>query len=612
MLEPLQSRLSLLKIEQALASVFTPPPRLTISEWADEYRELSREANAKGGRWQSLPWQRGAMDAVLECGDVCFQWASQVTGKTEVLNNIVGYFIAQDPAPMLMVQPTLEMGEAWSKDRLSTMLRDTAVLRGKVADARSRDSGNTILHKTFPGGHITICGANSPAGLASRPIRIVLFDEVDRYDVSAGAEGDPISLAEKRTESFWNAVTVKVSTPTIKGASRIEREIELSDKRKWHVPCEGCGEKFVMEWAHVVWPDGEPEKGVIRCPKCRHDHDDAARIRIVKAGEWIATAPFRGKAGFILNGLVCLFPPRKGKYVSRLHQMIEQFREAKAKGKEALRVWVNTFLAETFEDEGEKTADPAGLFARREDYGDIPENGVVLVAGADVQTDRIEAEIVAFGQGEESWGIEYRVFHGNIERWEVWNEFDQWLQKPRRHASGVMLQVAAAAIDSGHKPRIVQAFVDRCSPRRVFAVKGVGTSGLPWVTRSKNSRLLLLKVSTAKESIYSRLKLDEPGPGYMHFPKTYDEEYFRQLTAERVITKYRFGLPYRTFDPEGRRNEALDCRVYAHAALFVLNPAYAALAAKIKKESPVTSETPGRSTAQKQAAPRRRFSVTRW
>ena len=231
------------------AQVYAAPPVLTLSEWADKYRYLSPEDSAAAGRWvtESAPYQREPMDACSDAlvEDVVFMWSAQ-TGKTQSLLNVLGYYIHQDPAPILMLQPTIEMAQTVSKDRFAPMLRDTPVLRGKVKDPRARDAGNTISHKTFAGGHVTFAGANSPASLASRPIRILLCDEVDRYPPSAGTEGDPVSLARKRTTTFWNRKRIYTSTPTLKGSSRIEALYEASDRRKFWVPCPHCADMQVL------------------------------------------------------------------------------------------------------------------------------------------------------------------------------------------------------------------------------------------------------------------------------------------------------------------------------------------------------------------------------
>ena len=582
-LESFQTEVALRSIWERHCEILKSPPRLKPSEWADQYRQLSREANAKGGQWKSFPFQVEPMDSVIDptVQSTALQWASQITGKTEVVLNIIGYFIHQDPAPILVVQPNLSpMGESFSKLRIGPMVRDTPVLRGLIKEPRSRDSGNTVLQKAFPGGHLTIAGSNAPAGLSSRPIRVAIFEEVDRYDTSAGNEGDPISLGEKRTESFWNAVVFKNSSPTFKGRSRIEKEIEISDKRMWFVPCPKCNAWQVLQWHQVKWPDDQPEKAELECQKCSRMFDDKSRMAMVRAGEWRATAPFNGKRGYILNGINTLLRAKRG-YQSRLHQMASDFLDAKARGKQSLQVWTNTFLAETWEDEAQEGPKPELIYARREDYEEIPENCVVLVAFGDVQADRVEVGVIGAGAGEELWGIDYRIFKGNVEQWSLWDEIDGFIQQKWRHASGAELQPAACGFDTGHKSKIILQYVKRCQPRRVFATKGVGTSGVPWVQRSRKQPIFLLRVNTAKEAIYSRANLEEPGPGYLHFNKRFDLEFFRQLFSERVVTKFKFGNPYKTFEEHGR-NEALDIMVGALAMLDILRPNYAKIAENIK------------------------------
>ena len=232
------------RLRNVMSSAMEPPPKLTVSEWADTFRQLSSESSAEAGRWSTAraEYQRGMMDAVSDpdIETVVLMTAAQI-GKTELINNVVGYHIHQNPAPMLVVQPTLEMAQTWSKDRLAPAIRDTPALSEKIKDPRSRDSGNTTLHKVFAGGHVTACGANSPSSLASRPCRIILCDEVDRYPISAGTEGDPVSLAKKRSATFWNRKIILVSTPTEKNASRIEAAYQESDQRKYFVKCKDCG-----------------------------------------------------------------------------------------------------------------------------------------------------------------------------------------------------------------------------------------------------------------------------------------------------------------------------------------------------------------------------------
>ena len=278
-------------IAEAMATL-KPPPRLSVAEWADRERRLSSESSAEAGKWHTAraEYQRGIMDAISDPAnrDVVVMAGAQV-GKTEVILNVIGYHIAHDPSPILVVQPTLEMAQSFSKDRLSPMLRDTPQLRGKVKDPRSRDANNTTTHKVFPGGHISLVGSNSAAGLASRPIRVVLCDETDRYPASAGSEGDPIQLARKRSATFWNRKIVMVSTPTNKGASRIEASFEESDKRRFFVPCEDCGHEQTLKWSGVQWEKDKPETATYVCEECGSCWTDAARNRSVRKGQWQAT-----------------------------------------------------------------------------------------------------------------------------------------------------------------------------------------------------------------------------------------------------------------------------------------------------------------------------------
>ena len=328
-------------------SLWQPPPDLTVSDWADAERRLSSESSAEPGIWRTdrAPYQRGIMDAVADetVREIWVMKSAQV-GWTEILNNVIGYHIHQDPAPMLLVQPTLEMAEAWSKDRLAPMVRDTPALAERIADPRSRDSGNTLLHKKFAGGHLTVAGANSPAGLASRPIRIVLFDEVDRYPASAGTEGDPISLGKKRAATFWNRKVLAGSTPTIKGSSRIESGFESGDQRFYHVPCVHCGELQRLVWSQVRWPDGQPELAVYACVACGAELTDADKPKMLRAGQWVASRESRGIASFHISELYSPW--------STWADMAVAFVQAK-KLPETLQTWINTSLGETFEERGD-------------------------------------------------------------------------------------------------------------------------------------------------------------------------------------------------------------------------------------------------------------------
>ena len=574
------------RILQTPLNASRPPPKLTVSQWANQSLRLSAEDSAEPGQFNTdrAPFQRGIMDAVSEYGihTVVVMSSAQI-GKSVILKAIIGYHVDQDPAPILMLQPSVEMAEAFSKDRLAPMIRDTPALLGKIADPKSRDSGNSILHKRFHGGHLTLAGSNSPAGLASRPIRIVLCDEVDRYPASAGTEGDPVNLAAKRTATFHNRRIVLTSTPTIKGLSRIEAAYLDSDRRRYHVPCPHCGERQPLEWANIQFDPAAPEHAVYVCKHCGAVIEERHKLAMLRAGEWVADGPCRGIAGFHLNEL---YSPWR-----RWADVVTDFLSAK-RNPETLKTWVNTSLGETWEEQSEKS-DPQAILSRRESYSPdrLPTGVLYLTAGVDVQNDRLEAEIVGWRQDgrdspPESWGVEYRVLHGDPARRAIWEDLDALLLGHYTTEDGRRLPVSAACVDSGgHHTAAVYAFCEARRGRHVYAIKGLGGPRPIWKPQAGRSKKYHAKVwhvgvDTAKDAWYSRLRTSEPGPGYCHFPVSYGETYFDGLTAEQVRTKYIKGHPVREwFLPSGRRNEPLDIRVYALAALLARAVAWSALAA---------------------------------
>lgn len=547
----------------------TPPPRLSVAEWADLERRLDSQSSAEPGRWITAraEYQRGIMDACSDptVKEVVVMCAAQL-GKSEILLNTIGYHMAHDPAPILMMQPTVDMAQSFSKDRVTAgLLRSTPALRDKVKDSKAKDANNTTLHKVFPGGALSLVGANSPSSLASRPIRVVLCDEVDRYPASAGEEGDPISLAKRRAATFWNRKIIEVSTPTNRGASRIESAYEESDKRKFMVPCHDCGERQELLWSYVQWTD--PKNPHYACCHCGSCWTDAQRNRAIARGQWTATKAFNGVAGFHLSALYSPWVV--------LADAVEEFLAAK-KDPMRLKTFVNTFLGETWEDQGEGV-DDVEIAKRREDYEDMPDQVVLLTAGVDVQDDRLEVEIVGWGAGEESWSLDYRVLHGDPSSPQLWKQLDEVLLQTFEHPIGKPMIIRSTCIDSGgHHTRAVYNYAKTRAGHRVFAIKGVGGEGKPVVSRpSKNNigkvALYPVGVDTVKELFYARLRLDEPGPGYCHFHERLDDEHFRQLTAEKQVIRYHKGYPKRGWIKTRTRNEALDVRVYAIAALAILN-----------------------------------------
>lgn len=558
-----------------------PPPDLTVSAWADAYRVLSREASAEPGRWSTAraPYQRGIMDAFSEPGiDTVVVMSAAQVGKTDIFLNVIGYHIDQDPAPILVLQPTLDMGHAFSKDRLAPMLRDTPRLSHRVAPVKSRDSGNTLLHKTFLGGHVTIAGANSAASLASRPIRVFLGDEVDRWPRSAGSEGDPWNLGAKRTATFWNRKLGAFSTPTVKGESRIEEAYEEGDQRRYWVPCPDCGEFQALKWANVHWEHGDPSTARYGCEHCGSLLDEAQKLPMLLGGEWRAEFPGRPVASFHLSAL---YSPWR-----TWEEVVREFLASKG-NPERLRVWVNTDLGETWEEEGDRV-EPDALLLRREKYpADVPAGAAVLTAGVDVQGDRLEAVVKGWGRGEESWLIDQVQLWGDPGQPDVWRSLEETLfNQTFAHEHGATLRVACTCVDSGgHHTEAVYRWVRQHRSRRVYAVKGVGGEGRPLVGRPSKAnkwgvKLIPVGTDTAKDAIFARLRIlpaespegPEPTPGLMHFPDWADPEYFAQLTAEKVVTRYHMGRQRRTYEKTRPRNEALDLEVYAMAALIILGP----------------------------------------
>ena len=578
---------------------------MKVSEWADTHRRLSAESSAEAGQWRTdrAPYQRGMLDAVNERNiETVVIMSSAQIGKTEVLNNVVGYYMAQDPAPILVLQPTVEMGKTWSQDRLAPMIRDTPILSGLIKSPRSRDSGNTTMHKSFAGGHITIGGSNSPASLASRPIRLVMADEVDRYPLSAGTEGDPVTLARKRTTTFWNRKIILTSTPTVKGVSRIEMEWEQSDQRRYHVPCPECKTKQTLKWANIQWPENEPKKCHCVCEHCGSIIEESSKPWMLKEGEWIATGIEGKTAGFHINELYS--PWRKWS------EVVEDFLSAK-RSPETLKAWVNTSLGETWEEEAE-TVEGDSLMSKREAYDltAIPDDVLILTAGVDVQKDRIEVQVVGWGLDNEPWIFTQKVFYGEPTEKEVWANLDSFLLK-----TYCGHKIIGVAVDSGYLTEHAYAFTKPRAGRRVFAIKGVSGMGRPLTSTPKQTgrqRVMLYQVGvdTAKRTVYSWLHNDK-----VHFSADLDEEFFAQLTAEKLVTKFRKGFSVLEWVKTRERNEALDCFVYAYAALNNLNPDLLKVRAR-KIAPPVLVEEPMPTSTQRKtkSSPKRRSSsfVSRW
>lgn len=562
-----------------------PPPRLNLVEWADERRYLSPEGAALPGRWKTsrVEVARGPMLAVSDptIHTVTVMCCTQLL-KTELILNIIGYHIDQDPAPMIVVQPTVHMGEAFSKDRVDPMLRDSPALAGKVPPKRQRDSGNTVLHKQFPGGHLTIVGANAPGDLAMRPVRVVLCDEVDKYPESAGKEGDPIQLIRERAATFWNHKFISCCSPTIEGHSRIALEFEAGDQRVFEVPCPHCGHREEMAWKHVKWTDGDPSTALYHCPECGAGWDDVQRRRAIRRGTWRATKPFNGHASFRASKLASPWE------ADSLAKLVEKWLRSQ-QSREMLKTFVNTQLAETFKEKGD-APEWQRLYDRRESYqiNVPPRVPMILFAGADVQKDRIEVEIVGFGARLQSWSVDYRVFPGDTADMDgpnsPWRQLSNLLSESWQADGGSPMQIRMLAVDAGYNTHTVLGWVRKWPAGRVIAVKGHDTLpvaiGAPKAVdvntggqrKKRGAKQWPVGTNLLKTELYGWLKQDRPTDdseaeypyGYCHFPQ-YGDEYFRQLTAEEVVVRMVRGYRRPQWEKTRERNEALDCRVYARA-----------------------------------------------
>lgn len=572
------------RLFRKIFAVLKPPPDLTLSEWADKFRRLSAGSSAEPGRWRTskAPYQKEIMDAITDIAirKVVIMSAAQV-GKTDAMVlNPIGYYVHYDPSPIMVIQPTIDMAEKFSKEKLSPMIRDTPVIAERINE-KSRNSGNTIMQKIFPGGFVTIAGANSPTGLRSHTVRILLADEIDGYPASAGSEGDPLMLATKRQTTYWNKKQVSISTPTIKGASRIEVEYEHSSKGEWNTPCPCCGELQPLVWSGVVFDKDDLTEINYVCSKCGVISSEAEWKEKFIDGKFVHEDPENPVKGFHLNTLAST--------LTTWREVVEKFlvanEEVKKGNVELMKVWTNTEMGQTWEEDGE-TIEDEELIKRRENYNcEIPADVLYLTAGVDTQDDRFEVEVVGWGPEYESWGIKFAALYGDTGNMQdpVWDNLDAFLSQSFEKPDGSKLKIIVTCMDSGgHRTNQVYKFCKARFNRRIFAIKGSNDSAAAYIQKpTKNNReqayLFTIGVDTGKSWLMDRLKLSEPGPGFCHFPREdgrgYDEKYFKGLTSEKKVMRYKMGRPYFAWElkdrGEHRRNEALDCRNYATAAIEI-------------------------------------------
>ncbi len=591
-----------------------------MSEWADKNRILSPESSAEPGIWSTdkVPYSREIMlcftDPTVE--EITLMKSAQVSG-TECLLNFIGYIIDQDPGPALVVQPNIQTeAKQFSKNRLEPMLRDTPCLRGKTkADrSRSKDPDNTTLDKRFQGGFVSIIGAQSASGLAAKVIRYVLCDEMDRWPIEAGREGDPLTLVRKRAVTFkGRKKIVKVSTPTVDGASAIQREWEASDQRHYFVPCPHCRKKqrlyFTVKFegdeqtgkraGGLKWekgPKGEhlPETTYYECENCGKKIAENHKEAMLSKGEWRASRDFKCRAGFHLNALYSPWV--------RWQEVVEEFLEIKhSKDKGRMKSFVNTVLGEPWIEEGQRV-EQLEIMKRRERWDALPEVAVVLTCAVDVQDNRLEYLVYAWGTGYERWAVDYGFMMGDTlkeDRGSVWDDMQTYLETFRQErVDGIKLKIQLSVCDSGHRTQQVYRFIRSCHSDgiRIYAIKGEAGEEKPAVHASKKRDLFRVGVDGLKKELYDWLGLTETGPGFIHFPikDGFDAEFFEQLTSEERVRKFINNFPHYVWkkkNPWGR-NEALDLTVYNQAAVLILKPNFQAIAKNILIQKELASKEP--------------------
>jgi phage terminase large subunit GpA-like protein len=585
---------------EAFAAALRPPPRLTVSEWADRYRQLQTKNAAEPGAYRTsrVPYVREIADCLSEgspARKVVVMKGAQL-GLTEVGNNWIGYTIHHSPAPMLMVMPSDDLAERTSRQRLTPMFESTPELAERIAPVKSRTAGNTTLVKDFAGGILVLASAGSTGQLRSTPAKNLFCDELDEWPVEIGAGADPLKLAERAQRTFPFRKSFLISTPTSEGRSRIAAEFENSDRRFYHVPCPDCGEFQKLVWTGVRYEvdaggDVVPESVAYACCSCGVLIPERRKTEMLAKGIWVPQAPERSS-------------DVRGYHISSLYSPVGWYSwldaaqdfEVGRKDPVKLHAFVNEVLGETWREKGD-APDWEQLYRRREPYpiGTVPAGGLVLTAGVDVQDDRLEIEVVAWGRNRESWSVDYLVYPGNTAEPEPWEQLEQLLHRKYTHVSGLELPIRAMAVDSGFRTQTVYAWV-RGQPRtRVFACQGMDP--LPVLVAAPSAvdvkiggrklrrglKLWGIGTGLAKEELYGFLRRDPPlhperdgwPHGWCHFPE-YPEGFFRGLTAEelQVRVKRSAGATGRgrrvyVWEKIRERNEPLDCRVLARAAANV-------------------------------------------
>lgn len=618
------------KLNACLAKILSgmkPPEDLTVSQWADKNRRLTSESSAEVGKWRTsrTPYMFDILDSFTDplIEHIVVVAASQV-GKSETINNMVGYCIDQDPGPILLIQPTIDDVKRYSEMRIAPMIRETRCLKRKVADPKSRDAANTKRQKSFPGGVLVMTGSNVAHDLSSMPIRYVFGDERDRWATSAGSEGDPWELAVARTRTFYNKKMVEVSTPTVKGASAIENSYNLGTMERWKTQCPHCGEYVELTFDNIRFEYDAAENGDKKifhiseifyvCPECGGISDEHTMKS--QPAKWVATVPEARKhhktRSFWLTAWVSPW--------ATWESIILQFLQAGTDSAK-LQVVYNTQFGELWEERGD-IASEDDVMARREVYeAEVPDGVLLLTCGVDTQDDRLEYEVVGHRRYGETWGIKKGVILGRPDTEEVWERLDEVLSHKYKFKSGVSLQISLTFIDEGG--HFTQEVRQHCLARQydhVFAIKGANRPDIPYTAPPKKQKIVVngkvigqvwvyeIGVNAGKQKIVDNLRVQSPGANYCHFPlrDDYGKQFFKQLMSEHLAYVPKLKHPWQWQKiPGHERNEAFDIRNYNLAACEILSPDWDAIEQKLRTAKP-GEENASIPMKEKKAKPRKR------
>jgi phage terminase large subunit GpA-like protein len=618
------------KLNTCLAKILSgmkPPEDLTVSQWADKNRRLTSESSAEVGKWRTsrTPYMFDILDSFTDplIEHIVVVAASQV-GKSETINNMVGYCIDQDPGPILLIQPTIDDVKRYSEMRIAPMIRETRCLKRKVADPKSRDAANTKRQKSFPGGVLVMTGSNVAHDLSSMPIRYVFGDERDRWATSAGSEGDPWELAVARTRTFYNKKMVEVSTPTVKGASAIENSYNLGTMERWKTQCPHCGEYVELTFDNIRFEYDAAENGDKKifhiseifyvCPECGGISDEHTMKS--QPAKWVATVPEARKhhktRSFWLTAWVSPW--------ATWESIILQFLQAGTDSAK-LQVVYNTQFGELWEERGDMASED-DVMARREVYeAEVPDGVLLLTCGVDTQDDRLEYEVVGHRRFGETWGIKKGVILGRPDTEEVWERLDEVLSHKYKFKSGVSLQISLTFIDEGG--HFTQEVRQHCLARQydhVFAIKGANRPDIPYTAPPKKQKIVVngkvigqvwvyeIGVNAGKQKIVDNLRVQSPGANYCHFPlrDDYGKQFFKQLMSEHLAYVPKLKHPWQWQKiPGHERNEAFDIRNYNLAACEILSPDWDAIEQKLRTAKP-GEENASIPMKEKKAKPRKR------